>query len=76
MKYIHVADRGVGEYVDPEGNGVSSGRGAMGGPGPPSEEQDKQLVCNSGEDETPMWEPEGEQEGSDATSRTHHAQST
>jgi hypothetical protein len=25
--------------MDPEGNGVSSGRGAMRGPGPPSEEQ-------------------------------------
>ncbi len=73
---VCVADGGVGECVDPRGNGVSSGKGEMGGgPGPPSEGQDKQLVCNSGGDNTPMGEPGGEQNGSDATSRTHHAQS-
>ncbi len=66
----------MSECVDPEGNGVSLGRGAKGGPGPPSEEQDKQLICNSGGDKTPMGEPGGQQNGSDATSRTHHAQST
>ncbi len=71
-----MANGGVGEYVDPEGNGVNSGRGAMGGPGPSSEEQDKLLVCNSGGDETPMREPGLEQDGSGATSRIHHAQST
>ncbi len=49
--------------------------GQLGGPGPPSEEQDKQLICNSGGDETPMGEPGGQQDGSDTVSRTHHAQS-
>ncbi len=39
-----VADRGVGGCVDPEGNGVTMVRGAEGGPGPPSGEQDKQLI--------------------------------
>jgi hypothetical protein len=29
--------------MDPEGNGVTMGRGAEGGPGPPSGEQYKQL---------------------------------
>ncbi len=70
-----VADGGMGKCVDPEGNGVSLGKGAEGEPGPPSGEQDKQLICNSGGDETPMGEPGGQQDGSDATSRTHHAQS-
>jgi hypothetical protein len=62
--------------VDPEVNGVIMGRGAEGGPGPPSGEQDKQLICNSGGGETPMGEREGQQDWSDAASRTHHAQST
>jgi hypothetical protein len=66
----------VGECMDPGGNGVSLGKGSMGGPGPPSEGQDKQLVCNSGGDDSPMGEPGGQQRGSDVTSRTHHAQST
>jgi hypothetical protein len=50
--------------VDPEGNGVSLGKGAEGGPGPTSEEQDKQLICNSGGDKTSMGEPGGQQDGS------------
>jgi hypothetical protein len=62
-------DGRVSECMDPEGNGVSSGKVAGGGPGPQSEEQDKQLICNSGGDETPMEEPGG-QDGSDAASRT------
>jgi hypothetical protein len=33
--------------VDPEGNGVTMGRGVEGGPSPPSGEQDKQLICSS-----------------------------
>jgi hypothetical protein len=61
----------MGECVDPEGNRVSLGKGAEGGPSPPSEEQDKQLISNSGGDKTPMGEPGGQQDGSDATSRTH-----
>jgi hypothetical protein len=46
-----------------------------GGPGPPSGEQDKQLVCNSGGDKTSMGESGGLPDRLDATSRTHHAQS-
>jgi hypothetical protein len=61
--------------VDPEGNGVTMGRGAEGGPSQPSGEQDKQLVCNSGRGETSIGEPRGRSDGPDATSRTHHAQS-
>jgi hypothetical protein len=56
--------------MDPEGNGVTMGRGAKGGPGPPSEKKDKQLICNSGGDETPMGEPGGQE------NRSHHTQST
>jgi hypothetical protein len=72
---ITVADGEMGECVDPEGNGVTMGRGAEGGPGPPSGEQDKQLICNGGRGETSMGEPGEQQDGPDATSRTHHAQS-
>jgi hypothetical protein len=50
--------------VDPERNGATMGRGAAGGPGPPSGEQDKQLICNSGGDKTPMGEPGGQPDGS------------
>ncbi len=60
----------------PWGKWGQLGEGGDGGPGPPSDKQDKQLVCNSGGDETPMKKPGGQQDGSDATSRTHHAQST
>jgi hypothetical protein len=66
----------VGECVDPEVNGVTMGRGAEGGPGPPSGKRDKQLICNSGGDKMSMGEPGGEPDRLDATSRTHHAQST
>ncbi len=62
--------------MDPEGNGVTMSEGAEGGPGPPSEEQDKQLICSSRGDKTSMREPGGQLGGLDATSRTHHAQST
>jgi hypothetical protein len=63
------------ECVDPEGNGATMSGGAEGGPGPPSGEQDKQLVYNSGGDKTSMEEPGGQPDGPNATSRTHHAQS-
>jgi hypothetical protein len=53
--------------VDPEGNGVTMGGEAEGGPCPPSGEQDKQLVCNSGGDKTSMGEPGGRPDGLDAT---------
>jgi hypothetical protein len=62
--------------MDPEGNGVNSGRGQGGGPGPPSGKQDKQFMCNGGGDKTPMGEPGGQQNRSDVASKTHHAQST
>jgi hypothetical protein len=61
--------------VDPEGNGVTMGRGAEEGPRPPSGEQDKQLICNRGGDKTFMGGPGGQPDRLDATSRTHHAQS-
>jgi hypothetical protein len=44
---ITVSYKGVGECVDPEGNGVNPGEGDGGGPSPPSEEQDKQLISNN-----------------------------
>jgi hypothetical protein len=50
-----VADGGMGECVDPEGNGVTMERGAEGGAGPPSGEQDKQLICSGGGGKT-SWE--------------------
>jgi hypothetical protein len=52
-------DRGKKECVDPEGNGVTMSEGAEVGPGPPSGERDKQLICNSGGDKTSMGEPGG-----------------
>jgi hypothetical protein len=55
--------------------GSTQGRG-QGGPGSPSEEQDKQLISNSGGDETSMGESGRQQDESDAASKTHHAQST
>jgi hypothetical protein len=53
--------------MDPEGNGVTVGRGAEGGPGLPSGEQDKQLICYSRGDKTSMGEPGGQPDGFDAT---------
>jgi hypothetical protein len=73
---VIVADREVDGCVDPEGNGVTMGRGAEGGPGPPSGKQDQQLIYSSEGGETPMGEPGGQQDGSDVTSKTHDAQST
>ncbi len=53
------------------------GRGpGGGGPGPPSEGLDKQLNSNSGGDETPMGQSGRQQDKSNITSKTHHAQST
>jgi hypothetical protein len=56
--------------------GSTQGRGLGGGPGPPSEEQDKQLISYSGGDETPMGESGRQQDEPDVASTTHHAQST
>jgi hypothetical protein len=72
---VTVADGGMGKCVGPEEYGVTMRRGAERGPGPPGRGQDKLLICNSGRGETPVGEPGGQQDGSDATSRTHHAQS-
>ncbi len=36
----------VGHCLGPEGNGVSSGEGVEGGPGPPSMEEDKQSTSS------------------------------
>jgi hypothetical protein len=47
--------------MDPEGNVVNLGKGNGEGPGPPSGEQDKQLISNSGGDNTLMGQP-GRQE--------------
>ncbi len=60
----------------PWGNWGQLREGGEGGPAPPNEEQDKQLIYNSGGDKTPMGEQGGQQDGSDVISRTHHAQST
>ncbi len=66
-----VTDRGNKDCVDPESNGVTMSEGAEGGLGPLSGEQDKQLICSSGGDKTPM----GQSDGLNSTSGTHHAQS-
>jgi hypothetical protein len=47
-----------------------------GGPGPPSGEQDKQLISSSGGDDTPMGQPGRQEDESGVTTRTHRAQST
>ncbi len=39
---ITVPYGGVGCYLGPEGNGVSSREGGKGGPGPPDKKRDKQ----------------------------------
>jgi hypothetical protein len=70
-----VVDERAGECMDPEGNGINSWEGD-GGSGPPSEEQDKQLISNSGGGEIPMGQARRQEDESDAISRTHHAQST
>ncbi len=70
-----VADKRAGECVDPEGNGVNLGEGDGGGASPPSEEQDKQLISNSGGNNTPMGQAGRQEDESDVTTRTHHAQS-
>jgi hypothetical protein len=50
--------------VDPEGNGVTMGRGAEGGPGPPSGEPDKQLICKVEETRRPWGNQKDNQTGS------------
>ncbi len=74
LQITNVSDRGASECMDPEGNGVNPGKGVRGGPGPPSEEQDKQLISNSGGDEASMGESGRQQDESDVASRTHHAE--
>jgi hypothetical protein len=75
MYTIPVSDRKVGRCLEPEGNGVNPGRGNGGGPGPPSREQDKQLITNRGGDNSFMEQQEGREEVSGLTKRTHRAQS-
>jgi hypothetical protein len=48
----------MGECVDPEGNGVSFGRGQKGGLAHLVRNKKKQLICNSGRDKTPMGNQE------------------
>ncbi len=43
-----VPDMRVGCCLGPEGNGVSLGERGEGGPGPPGDEKDKQLVLSAG----------------------------
>ncbi len=69
-------DGGISKCVDPEGNGANTGKGAGGGPGPPSEGIDKQLSSDSGGDKTSMGQPGRQQDKSDVASKSHHAQST
>ncbi len=47
---LTVPDMGAGHCLGPEGNGVSSGKGDEGGPGPWRKEGDKQSVLNVGRD--------------------------
>ncbi len=57
---VLISDRGVGCCLEPEGNGINPGGGNEGGPGPPSEEQDKQLTASRGGDNSLMeWEEDG-----------------
>jgi hypothetical protein len=72
---IVVTDGGARECMDPEGNGVNLGEGDGGGAGPPSVEQDKQLISRSGGGKTPIGQPARQEDESGTTSRTHHAQS-
>jgi hypothetical protein len=46
LLFIIVPNIRVGHCLGPEGNGVSSGEGGEGGPGPPTREEDKQLTPN------------------------------
>ncbi len=39
-------DTRVGHCLGPDGNGVSSGEGGKGGPGPPNKEGDKQSTLS------------------------------
>jgi hypothetical protein len=50
--------------------GSTQGKG-MGGPGPPSEEQDKQVISNSGGDNTPMRQPGRQEDESGVTTNSN-----
>jgi hypothetical protein len=71
-----VAYEGAGRCMDPEVNGVNPGEGNGGGPGPPSGEQDKQLISSRRGDNTLMEQPGRLEDESGMTTRTHRAQST
>jgi hypothetical protein len=51
---VGVSEREAGRCLEPEGNGVNLVRENGGGPGPPSGEQDKQLITSRGRDNSPM----------------------
>jgi hypothetical protein len=70
-----VSNRELGRCLEPEGNGVNLGRGNGVGPGPPSREQDKQLITSRGGDNSLMEQQGGQKEVSGVTKRTHRAQS-
>jgi hypothetical protein len=72
---VGVSEREAGRCLEPEGNGVNPVRENGGGPGPPSGEQDKQLITSRGRDNSPMEQQERREEESGMTKRTHHAQS-
>ncbi len=73
---IIVSNREIEGCLEPKGNGVNLGRGNGGGPGPPSWEQDKQLITSRGGDNSLMEQQGGREEESGVTKRTHCAQST
>jgi hypothetical protein len=62
--------------MDPDGNGVNLGEGNGGGPGPPSGEQDKQLISSREGGDTSMEQPGRLKDESGMTTRTYRAQST
>jgi hypothetical protein len=53
----------VGCCLEPKGNAVNLGGGDKGGPGPPSQEQDKQLTASRGGDNSIMEREEDGKKG-------------
>jgi hypothetical protein len=75
LTVVTEADEEAVRCLDPEGNGVNLGGGNGGGPGPPSGEQDKQLINSRGEGNTLMERPGRLEEESGVIRWTHRAQS-
>ncbi len=64
LRVKNVADGRMSKCMDPEGYGVSSGRGAMGGLAHLARSNTyKQLICNSGGDEIPWGNQEDSKTG-------------